>query len=67
LFAVRRQTLRRPTAVRTDDYAAGGVQFFRLHVEAGTRTVVLDESVLVVPLRPWAPWVAEQLVPPAEE
>lgn len=66
LYVLRRRTWTGPAAVHTDEYAAGGVQFFRVHAVWGTQTVVLDESSLVVPLRPWAPWIREQWTPSSE-
>ena len=65
-YWLRRRGWHRPDAIREDSYAAGGAVFFRLHLDFGPRTVVLDEGQLNDALRPQAAWIARQLSGPVE-
>jgi hypothetical protein len=56
-----RRTYRGVTSFRETSYAAAGALFFRLRLEFGRRTVVLDEGQLLDPLRPHSTWVLARL------
>lgn len=60
-FLVRKKVWAGPTAYREEAYPAAGAVFFRMRIEFGGRSVVLDEGDLVDPLRPWAGLVIRRL------